>query len=322
MNDRRVLRLKEDLAALHQRINTELGALETDVRFETEAWTRAESSGTTRGSGMTSVLEGGAVFERAATALMDLKGPVLPEEFAPSFPESAQQPFRAIALCVAVHPQNPYVPATELNLRLIATEHQFAFSGGCDLLPAIPYLADAVAWHQTLASACAPFGAAIYPELKRRCDERFFSRRRGESRGVGGLAFDNLNADTPHIGLPYDQCASLLMSIGSKFLQVYAPIVAARARAPFGERERAFQLFRRGRQVELELVSKDAGFFTAQVGRKTDSVSLSMPPLASWSSKGTDPELKAQLAPFLEPQPWVLGPPPALETPRAHALRA
>lgn len=272
--------------------------------FRTDAWQRAEGGG-----GVSRLLEGGQLFERAGVLFSHVKGTRLPPSASAHRPELAGRAWEAMGVSMVLHPRNPYVPTTHMNVRMFvaaarpghAESDVFWFGGGLDLTPYYPFEDDARHFHRACRDALAAHGAAYYPRYKQWCDEYFFLKHRNETRGIGGIFFDDLNEPG------FDASFALTRSVGDSFLPAYLPIVQARRDTPYGERERDFQAYRRGRYVEFNLVFDRGTLFGLQSGGRTESILLSMPPLAQWRydwqpQPGT-PE--AALADFLRPREWV-----------------
>jgi coproporphyrinogen III oxidase len=250
------------------------------------------------------VLDDGPLLERAAVMFSNARGPALPPAATARRPELAGQSFEAVSLSLIVHPRNPYVPTSHANLRFFATSGEPAawwFGGGFDLTPYYGFAEDCVHWHRTARAACAPFGTELYPRFKKACDEYFFLPHRGEPRGIGGLFFDDFAEGG------FAEAFALVRSIGDHYLRAYLPIVERRKQTPYGERERAFQLWRRGRYVEFNLIHDRGTRYGLQSGRRIESVLASMPPLAAWRYDWA-PEpgsAEARLAEeFLRPREW------------------
>ncbi len=222
------------------------------------------------------VLEGGAVVEKAAVNFTHARGQSLPPAATEGRPQLAGQPFEAVSLSLIVHPRNPHAPTTHMNLRLFAAGPTWWFGGGFDLTPYYGRDEDCVHWHRVARDACAPLGPDAYPRFKKWCDEYFFLPHRGEPRGIGGVFFDDLAAPD------FAACFAFVRSVGDAFLPAYRPILARRKREPYGERERQFQLYRRGRYVEFNLVHDRGTKYGLQSGRRIENVLASMPPLARW----------------------------------------
>jgi coproporphyrinogen III oxidase len=271
-------------------------------RFREDSWQRAEGGG-----GRTRVLRGGFVFEQAGVGFSHVRGAKLPASATAQRPELAGRSFEAMGVSVVVHPRNPYVPTSHCNVRFLlaerpGTEPVWWFGGGYDLTPYYPFEEDVRAWHRAASDACAPFGDDVYPRFKRWCDEYFFLKHRNEARGVGGLFFDDLNA------WGFDRCFAFARAVGDAYLGSYLPIVRRRRETPWGDRERDFQLYRRGRYVEFNLVYDRGTLFGLQTGGRTESILMSLPPLVmwryDWSPEPGSPE--AELAEkFLPAREWV-----------------
>ncbi len=262
-------------------------------RFQEDAWTRPEG-----GSGRSRVLGEGAVFEKAGVGFSHVSGAALPASATATRPELAGRPFDALGVSVVIHPRNPYVPTVHLNVRFFQADTVWWFGGGFDLTPYYGFEADAVHWHRTARAACGP---ELYPRFKQWCDDYFFLKHRGEPRGIGGLFFDDFNAPG------FEKSFALLRSVGDAFLPAYLPIVQKRKAAVFGERERDFQLYRRGRYVEFNLIYDRGTLFGLQSGGRTESILMSLPPLVTWRYDwkplpGT-PEAKLYDV-FLKPRNW------------------
>jgi coproporphyrinogen III oxidase len=236
-----------------------------------------------QGSGLTCILEGGALFERAGCGFSQVRGPRLPPSATQHRPELAGAPFEAMGVSLVFHPRNPYVPIVHMNVRMLAALPADGapavcwFGGGLDLTPIYGFEEDASHFHRTCRDALAPFGDDKYPRFKTWCDEYFFLRHRNEQRGVGGVFFDDFSE------LGFDRSFAMLRAVGDALLPAYLPIVERRRAMPYGEREREFQLYRRGRYVEFNLVWDRGTHFGLQSGGRTESILLSMPPLASWA---------------------------------------
>jgi coproporphyrinogen III oxidase len=263
------------LTGLHDRITAAVEALDT-VRFRRDAWQRPEGGG-----GESRVLSDGAVFERAGVSFSHVFGDKLPPSATNLRPEIAGASFEAMGLSLVFHPRNPYMPTTHCNVRfLLATPPQgravWWFGGGFDLTPYYPFDADVLHWHRTARDACRPFGDDLYAKYKEWCDRYFFLPHRNETRGVGGLFFDDLSEGG------FEHCFGFLQSIGDHFLPAYMPIAERRKSEPWGERERNFQLYRRGRYAEFNLLYDRGTLFGLQSRGRTESILMSMPPLARW----------------------------------------
>lgn len=271
--------------------------------FRSDAWQRPAGGG-----GVSRLLEGGALLERAGVLFSHVRGTDLPPSATARRPHLAGRPWQAMGVSLVLHPRNPYVPTTHMNVRLFVAPARhgdeadvFWFGGGMDLTPYYPYAEDARHFHQTCHDALAPHGADYYPRFKQWCDEYFFLKHRNETRGVGGIFFDDLDENG------FDACFDLVRGVGDAFLPAFLPIVAARRDTPYGERERDFQAYRRGRYVEFNLVYDRGTLFGLQSGGRTESILLSMPPVAhwryDWQPQAGTPE--AALADYLKPRDWI-----------------
>lgn len=290
------------LIGLQQQIVSQLEQAD-GTTFTTDEWQRSEGGG-----GISRYLEGGPLFERAAVLFSHVKGTQLPPSASAQRPELAGRPWEAMGVSLVIHPRNPYIPTSHMNVRMFVAhptdstqEPVFWFGGGLDLTPYYPFEKDARHFHQTCADALAPFGADKYPAYKKWCDEYFYLKHRQETRGIGGIFFDDLN--TPD----FEQSFALIRSVGDHFIKAYLPIVEARRNTSYGERERDFQAYRRGRYVEFNLVFDRGTLFGLQSGGRTESILLSMPPMAAWrycwKPEPNSPESK--LAAFLTPREWL-----------------
>jgi coproporphyrinogen III oxidase len=255
--------------------------------FVADNWAKAPGE-PLQGHGLTKILEGGAVFERAGCGFSQVSGPKLPPSATQHRPELAGAPFEAMGVSLVFHPRNPYVPTVHMNVRMLAAtvpgkEPVCWFGGGMDLTPYYGFEDDAQHFHRSCQSALAPFGADKYPRFKKWCDEYFYLKHRHEQRGIGGVFFDDFSE------LGFEQSFAMMRAVGSSFLSAYLPIVARRQNMAFGEREREFQLYRRGRYVEFNLVWDRGTHFGLQSGGRTESILLSMPPGATWSYQRQEP---------------------------------
>jgi coproporphyrinogen III oxidase len=268
------------LRGLQARITGAIAELD-GTTFLTDAWEKP-SGEMLQGRGITQILEGGAVFERAGCGFSHVTGPKLPPSATQHRPELAGAPFEAMGVSLVFHPRNPYVPTVHMNVRMISAKASDGrevcwFGGGMDLTPYYGFDEDAVHFHQTCQTALRPFGDDKYPRFKIWCDEYFYLKHRGEQRGIGGVFFDDFSE------LGADQSLAMMQAVGDAFLSAYLPIVLRRKDTPYGERERTFQLYRRGRYVEFNLVWDRGTHFGLQSGGRSESILLSMPPLVSWA---------------------------------------
>ena len=273
--------VRDYLIDLQKKITTAVSAKDGGTSFLSDSWQKA-SHETLQGNGITQILENGLVFERAGCGFSHVTGPKLPPSATQHRPELAGAPFEAMGVSLVFHPKNPYVPTVHMNVRMIAVkapsgEQVGWFGGGMDLTPYYGFEEDAIHFHQTCHDALAPFGDALYPRFKTWCDEYFCLKHRNEQRGIGGIFFDDFSE------LGTEKSFEMLKSVGDSFLNAYLPIVDKRMHTPYGERERAHQLYRRGRYVEFNLVWDRGTHFGLQSGGRTESILLSMPPLVSWS---------------------------------------
>lgn len=273
-----VKQVNDYLLSLQDFICNELEQLDGQARFAQDDWQR---DGVDGGGGRTRVLTNGKVFEQGGVNFSRVSGDSLPPSATASRPELAGRSFQALGVSLVIHPHNPYVPTSHANVRFFIAEKAgqkpiWWFGGGYDLTPYYPFEQDVVHWHQTAKNACDPFGDDVYQQYKQWCDEYFFIKHRNEARGVGGLFFDDLNQ------WDFEQCFAFMQSIGNSYIEAYKPIVARRKDHPFGERERDFQLYRRGRYVEFNLVYDRGTLFGLQSGGRTESILMSLPPLVKW----------------------------------------
>lgn len=247
-----------------------------ETGFITDEWQRDEGGG-----GRSRVLAEGAVFEKAGVNFSHVQGVGLPPSASAARPELAGRSYEALGVSLVIHPRNPYVPTSHANVRLFVASKPdeppvWWFGGGYDLTPFYGNREDCVSWHQVAAEACKPFGPDVYPRFKSWCDEYFLLRHRGEPRGIGGLFFDDLNE------WDFDTCFAFVRAVGDSYLRAYIPIVQRNKARMFGERERQFQLYRRGRYVEFNLVFDRGTLFGLQSGGRTEAILMSLPPLVRW----------------------------------------
>ena len=298
-------RVSAYLRALQAGITGAIAELDGSA-FLTDPWQKP-SGDILQGQGITQILEGGEVFERAGCGFSHVTGPSLPPSATQHRPELAGAPFEAMGVSLVFHPRNPYVPTVHMNVRMISAKSRDGaevcwFGGGMDLTPYYGFEEDAVHFHQSCRSALQAFGDDKYPRFKTWCDEYFFLKHRNEQRGVGGVFFDDFSE------LGFEPSLAMMQAVGDSFLGAYLPIVMRRKDTPYGERERNFQLYRRGRYVEFNLVWDRGTHFGLQSGGRSESILLSMPPLVSWAyqqlpSPGT-PEA-ALYSDFLVRRDWV-----------------
>jgi coproporphyrinogen III oxidase len=270
--------------------------LEDGGRFQEDRWTRSEGGG-----GRSRMLGNSAVFEKAGVGFSHVTGATLPASATALRPELAGKPYHALGVSLVIHPLNPYVPTSHANVRFFQAGDVWWFGGGFDLTPYYGFEEDATHWHRTARAACEPFGANLYPRFKQWCDEYFYLKHRGEPRGIGGLFFDDFNE------LGFERSFAFMRSAGDAFLPAYLPIVQLRKTTPHGQRERDFQLYRRGRYVEFNLVYDRGTLFGLQSGGRTESILMSLPPLAAWpydwKPEPGSPEARLYEV-FLKPRNW------------------
>ena len=272
--------VKDYLIGLQNQITTAIAQIDGGS-FLSDAWEKPPGEAL-QGHGITQILEGGEIFERAGCGFSHVKGPQLPPSATHARPELAGAPFEAMGVSLVFHPRNPYVPTVHMNVRMLSAQTAQGqtvawFGGGMDLTPYYGFEDDAVHFHRTCRDALSPFGSQLYPKFKAWCDDYFCLRHRNEQRGVGGIFFDDFAQ------FDDSQNLAMLQSVGNALLPAYLPIVKKRMHTAYGERERAHQLYRRGRYVEFNLVWDRGTHFGLQSGGRTESILLSMPPLASWS---------------------------------------
>jgi coproporphyrinogen III oxidase len=268
-------RVKSYLSELQDRISAAVEAVDS-AKFRHDPWHRAEGGG-----GESRILSDGTVFERAGVSVSHVFGERMPPSASNARPEIAGAPFEAMGLSLVFHPRNPHAPTTHCNVRFLIARPNTGpavwwFGGGFDLTPYYPYDEDVLHWHRTARDACRVLGPDAYPKYKAWCDGYFYLPHRNETRGVGGLFFDDLNQGG------FEECFAFQRSVGDAFLSAYMPILDRRKDAPFGDRERQFQLYRRGRYVEFNLVYDRGTLFGLQSKGRIESILMSMPPMARW----------------------------------------
>ncbi|MDO9164357.1 MAG: oxygen-dependent coproporphyrinogen oxidase [Methylococcaceae bacterium] len=302
MSNEDINKVKSYLLDLQDRICKALEGEEPEARFIEDPWERPEGGG-----GRTRVLSGGEVFEQGGVNFSHVSGFSLPPSATAKRPELANRQFQAMGVSLVIHPKNPYVPTSHANVRFLIAEKPgeptiWWFGGGFDLTPFYPFKEDVLHWHQTAKATCDPFGADVYPLYKKWCDEYFYLKHRDETRGVGGLFFDDLNE------WGFERSFAFMQSVGDHYIDAYLPIVQKRKNTTYGEREREFQLYRRGRYVEFNLVFDRGTHFGLQSGGRTESILMSMPPVAhwkyNWQPEPNSPEAELY-ASYLKPQDWL-----------------
>lgn len=294
--------VKNYLLTLQDRLCGNIEDLDARARFRQDAWEREQGGG-----GISRALERGAVFEKAGVNLSHVFGDQLPPSASVNRPELAGRSFQAMGVSVVIHPENPFVPVSHMNVRFFIAgkpdaEPIWWFGGGFDLTPCYGFEEDARHWHGIALSACREFGEDVYPKFKQWCDDYFFIRHRGEARGIGGLFFDDLNE------WGFSRSFEFLRSIGDHYMSAYRPIVERRKDTPYNDRQKDFQLCRRGRYVEFNLVYDRGTLFGLQSGGRTESILMSLPPRVQWQynrkeEPGSD---EARLVDeFLTPRDWL-----------------
>jgi coproporphyrinogen III oxidase len=290
------------LRALHDAITGALEEIDGHGRFRRDSWQRAEGGG-----GESRVLRDGAVFEQAGINFSHVTGSRLPASATAQRPDLDGAGFEATGVSLVIHPRNPYVPTSHANVRYFVALRDgepaaWWFGGGFDLTPYYPFWEDVVEWHRTAKTACDPYDKEYYARFKKWADDYFYLKHRGETRGVGGLFFDDLS------GGGFDSAFAFMKNVGDHYLEAYLPIVLRRKDTPFGERERDFQLYRRGRYVEFNLVYDRGTLFGLQSGGRTESILMSLPPLVkwryNWHPEAGTPEAELYET-YLKPQDWL-----------------
>lgn len=290
------------LLNLQDRICRALAQEDGSGMFAEDCWERPAGGG-----GCSRVMEGGTVFEKAGINFSDVHGSSLPPSATATRPQLASAPFRAMGVSVVCHPLNPHVPTTHMNVRFFYAEQPegepiWWFGGGFDLTPYYGHQADAVHWHQSAYNACQPFGSQLYPTFKQTCDRYFFLPHRNEPRGIGGIFFDDFSQGG------FEQAFALLQSVGDHFVPAYQPIVARRKAMRYGKRQRDFQLYRRGRYVEFNLIHDRGTLFGLQSNGRTESILMSLPPLVrwdyDWQPEPGSPEAELYDR-YLQPNDWL-----------------
>ena len=295
-------KVKQYLLKLQDDICQTLELVDGKGSFVEDKWQRELGGG-----GRTRVLTGGNVIEQGGVNFSHVFGGELPASATAARPELAGRSFQAVGVSLVIHPHNPYVPTTHANVRFFIAEKEgedpvWWFGGGFDLTPFYPFHEDVVHWHTVANKLCLPFGDNVYPEYKKWCDEYFYLKHRDETRGVGGLFFDDLNKQG------FEKSFKFMQAVGNGFLDAYVPIVEKRKDITFGQKERDFQLYRRGRYVEFNLVYDRGTLFGLQTGGRTESILMSMPPLVRWEycyepeSESKEADLYAN---YLHPREWL-----------------
>lgn len=297
-----VASVKEYLLNLQNRICQMAEAEDGQVAFKEDGWQHQGGGG-----GLSRVIEQGAVFEKAGVNFSHVQGAQLPQAATAKRPELANAAFQALGVSVVMHPLNPYVPTSHMNVRFITLERAnqksiWWFGGGFDLTPYYGNQEDCVHWHNIAKAACDPFGSNVYSDYKKWCDQYFFLQHRNEPRGIGGVFFDDLNE------WGFERCFAFMQSIGNAYIEAYQPIISRRKLQVFSQREKDFQLYRRGRYVEFNLLYDRGTLFGLQSGGRTESILMSLPPQVAWQYNWhpapSTPEAELYEY-YLKPREWV-----------------
>ena len=295
--------VKKYLVNLQESICSDLESLDGGTVFEKDHWTKKDGNG----SGITSVICDGNVFEKGGVNFSIVEGNKMPNSATALRPELEGRKYTALGVSLVLHPHNPYVPTVHSNVRFFVAEEPekdpvWWFGGGFDLTPFYGFDEDAVHWHTTAKKACLPFGEKVYSQYKKWCDDYFYLEHRNEQRGIGGLFFDDLNEGG------FDRCFEFMKSVGDHFSEAYLPIVVKRKDTPYGEKERDFQLYRRGRYVEFNLIYDRGTLFGLQSKGRTESILMSMPPEVKWSYQfqvEKDSQEGKLYNHYLKPKEWI-----------------
>ena len=291
------------LLSLQNDICEEFGALDSKSSFDKDVWQRNDG----RGRGVTRVISDGSLFEKGGVNFSIISGEKMPKSATELRPELEGRKYTALGISLVFPPQNPFVPTTHANVRFFIAEEKGKeplrwFGGGFDLTPFYGFEEDAIHWHTVARNACKPFGKSVYKKYKKWCDDYFYLNHRDEQRGVGGLFFDDLNEEG------FDTCFEFMKSVGSHFCEAYKPIVLKRQGMSFTEKQREFQLFRRGRYVEFNLIQDRGTLFGLQSGGRTESILMSLPPLVKWTyhyNIEPNSEEEKLTSYFLKPRNWI-----------------
>ena len=291
------------LLNLQNDICEEFGGLDTKSSFDKDVWQREDG----RGSGITRVITNGSLFEKGGVNFSIISGDKMPKSATELRPELAGRNYTALGISLVLHPENPFIPTTHANVRFFIAENEeeeplWWFGGGFDLTPYYGFEEDAIHWHKIANKACEPFGEKVYEKYKKWCDDYFYLSHRDEQRGIGGLFFDDLNEGG------FDSCFEFMKSIGNHFIEAYKPIVLKRQETPYTEKQKDFQLYRRGRYVEFNLVQDRGTLFGLQSGGRTESILMSLPPKVKWIyqfniSPNSEEEKLTNY--YLKPRDWI-----------------
>ena len=295
--------VKKYLVHLQESICSDLESLDGGAVFEKDHWTKKDGNG----SGITSVICDGNVFEKGGVNFSIVEGNKMPKSATTLRPELEGRKYTALGVSLVLHPENPYIPTAHANVRFFVAEEPdkepiWWFGGGLDLTPFYGFDEDAVHWHKTAKKACLPFGEKVYSQYKKWCDDYFYLEHRNAQRGIGGLFFDDLNEGG------FDRCFEFMKSVGDHFTEAYLPIVIKRKDTSYGKKERDFQLYRRGRYVEFNLIYDRGTLFGLQSGGRTESILMSMPPEVKWLYQfqvEKDSEEEKLYNYYLKPKEWI-----------------
>lgn len=298
--------VQQYLLALQKDICQQLAEEDGEKDFIVDEWKRPQGGG-----GLTRVMENGAIIEKGGVNYSYVEGTNMPASATAHRPELAGRSFKAMGVSLVIHPQNPHAPTSHMNVRFFIAEKEgeepiWWFGGGFDLTPYYADKDDCVFWHQQAKAACDPSGAEVYDKYKQWCDEYFYLKHRDEHRGIGGLFFDDLNSE--QTGWDFEQCFAFMKSVGDHYIKAYRPILAKQKNKPFTEAERDFQLYRRGRYVEFNLVWDRGTLFGLQTGGRTESILMSLPSEVRWRYNW-QPEAGSREAElteyYLKPKDWL-----------------
>jgi len=295
--------VKKYLVHLQESICSDLELLDGGAVFEKDHWTKKDGNG----SGITGVISDGNIFEKGGVNFSIVQGNKMPKSASALRPELEGRKYTALGVSLVLHPENPYIPTAHANVHFFVAEEPdkepiWWFGGGFDLTPFYGFDEDAVHWHTTAKKACLPFGEKVYSQYKKWCDDYFYLEHRNEQRGIGGLFFDDLSEGG------FDRCFEFMKSVGDHFSEAYLPIVIKRRDTPYGEKERNFQLYRRGRYVEFNLIYDRGTLFGLQSGGRTESILMSMPPEVKWSYQfqvEKDSQEGKLYNHYLKPKDWI-----------------
>ncbi len=299
-------KVQQYLLQLQKNICQQLAEEDGEKDFIVDEWQRPQGGG-----GLTRVMENGGVIEKGGVNYSYVEGTNMPASATAHRPELAGRSFKAMGVSLVIHPNNPHVPTSHMNVRFFIAEKEgeepiWWFGGGFDLTPYYGSKEDCIFWHQQAKAACAPFGEDVYDKYKKWCDDYFYLKHRDEHRGIGGLFFDDLNTET--IGWDFEQCFAFMRSVGDHYIKAYRPILAKNKDKPYTEAERDFQLYRRGRYVEFNLVWDRGTLFGLQTGGRTESILMSLPSEVRWRYNW-QPEAGSREAEltdyYLKPKDWL-----------------